>query len=104
MSASRLIEDFFDDLSNWYIRRSRQRFWAPGGKADPAAMATLHDALVTLTTLLAPFLPFLAEEIYQNLVRGVEEGAPISVHHNDYPNVDPGLRDAKLERAMDLTR
>src|SRR5262249_41120529 len=72
MSASRAIEDFFDDLSNWYIRLSRARFWAPGNKADPAALSTLHDALVTLTYLLAPFVPFLAEELFQNLVRSVE--------------------------------
>jgi isoleucyl-tRNA synthetase len=104
MAASRAIEDFFDDLSNWYIRRSRQRFWAPGSHADPAALATLHTALVTLTTLLAPFLPFLAEELYQNLVRGADPDAPSSVHHCAYPVVDDSLRDADLERQMDLTR
>ena len=104
MGASRAIEDFFEDLSNWYIRRSRTRFWAPGTKADAAAMATLHDALVTLTTLLAPFLPFLSEEMYQNLVRSVEPTAPTSVHHCSYPSADPGVRDAQLERVMDLTR
>jgi isoleucyl-tRNA synthetase len=104
MSASRSIEDFFEDLSNWYIRRSRTRFWAPGSKADPAAMATLHDALVTLTGLLAPFLPFLAEQIYQNLVRSVDPAAPTSVHHTAYPSVDARLRDPALERHMDLTR
>ena len=104
MTASRAIEDFFDDLSNWYIRRSRTRFWAPGSTADAAAMSTLHDALVTLTTLLAPFLPFLAEEIYQNLVRSVDASAPTSVHHTRYPSVNEGLRDAQLERSMDLTR
>jgi isoleucyl-tRNA synthetase len=104
MVASRAVEEFFDGLSNWYIRLSRQRFWAPGGKADPAAMATLHDALVTVTKLLAPFLPFLAEDIYQNLVRGVEPSAPVSIHHCAYPEVDASLRDADLERVMDLTR
>jgi isoleucyl-tRNA synthetase len=104
MVASRAVEDFFDGLSNWYIRLSRQRFWAPGGKADPAAMATLHDALVTLTTLLAPFLPFLSEEIYQNLVRSVEADTPVSVHHSAFPTVDASLRDPELERVMDLTR
>ncbi|MBV9135073.1 MAG: class I tRNA ligase family protein [Chloroflexi bacterium] len=104
MVAARAVEEFFDGLSNWYIRLSRQRFWAPGGKADPAAMATLHDALVTVTTLLAPFLPFLSEEIYQNLVRGVEPNAPVSIHHCCYPNVDESLRDSDLERVMDLTR
>jgi isoleucyl-tRNA synthetase len=104
MTASRAVEGFFDDLSNWYIRRSRTRFWAPGAKADPAAMATLHDALVTLTTLLAPFMPFLSEEIYQNLVRGVEAEAPVSVHHNAYPEANAALRDPDLERQMELTR
>jgi isoleucyl-tRNA synthetase len=104
MVASRAVEEFFDGLSNWYIRLSRQRFWAPGGKADPAAMATLHDALVTVIKLLAPFLPFLSEEIYQNLVRGAEPSAPVSIHHCAYPQVDASLRDADLERVMDLTR
>jgi isoleucyl-tRNA synthetase len=104
MAASRAIEAFFDDLSNWYIRRSRVRFWAPGSHADPAALATLHKVLVTLTTLLAPFLPFLAEELFANLVRGVDEQAPSSVHHVDYPEVDNTLRDPELERLMDLTR
>ena len=104
MSATRSIEDFFDGLSNWYIRRSRARFWAPGSRADPAAMATLHDALVTLTGLLAPFLPFLTEQIYQNLVRSVDPEAPVSVHHTTYPSVDASLRDPELERHMDLTR
>jgi isoleucyl-tRNA synthetase len=104
MDASRAIEDFFDDLSNWYIRRSRARFWAPGSKADPAALATLHDALVCLTKLLAPFLPFLAEELFQNLVRSVEPDAPTSVHHCTFPEVDHSLRDAGLERLMELTR
>ncbi len=104
IDASRAIEAFFDDLSNWYIRRSRARFWAPGSRADPAALATLHHALVTLTTLLAPFLPFLAEELFANLVRGLDVQAPTSVHHVAYPEVDNTLRDAELERLMDLTR
>jgi isoleucyl-tRNA synthetase len=104
MNASRAIEAFFDDLSNWYIRRSRERFWAPGGHADAAAMATLHDALVSLTTLMAPFLPFLSEELFSNLVRSVDPEAPASVHHAAYPEVDQSLRDPELERVMELTR
>jgi isoleucyl-tRNA synthetase len=104
MAASRAVEEFFDGLSNWYIRLSRVRFWAPGSKADPAAMATLHEALVTLTRLLAPFMPFLAEELYQNLVRGVDSSAPVSVHHTAYPTVEAALRDPDLERIVDLTR
>jgi isoleucyl-tRNA synthetase len=67
-------------------------------------MATLHDALVTLTLVLAPFLPFLAEEFFQNLVRGVDANAPTSVHHCDFPAVDDSLRDPELERLMELTR
>jgi isoleucyl-tRNA synthetase len=104
MSAARATEEFFDDLSNWYIRRSRARFWAPGERADGAAMATLYEALVTVTRLLAPFMPFVAEEIFQNLVRSVDPSAPQSVHLTSYPEVDPALRDAELERAMDFTR
>ena len=98
------IEDFFDDLSNWYIRLEPGALRAPGGHADPAALATLHEALVTLTLLLAPFLPFLAEELYQNLVRGADPSAPTSVHHCPYPAVDDAVRDPELERLMDLTR
>jgi len=104
MNASRAVEGFFDDLSNWYIRRSRSRFWAPGSQADPAALTTLHEALVTVTRLLAPFMPFLAEELYQNLVRSIDTQAPTSVHHCEYPAVDDALRDPELERVMDLTR
>jgi isoleucyl-tRNA synthetase len=104
MAASRAIEDFFDELSNWYIRRSRARFWAPGSHADPAALATLHEALVTLARLMAPFMPFLAEELYQNLVRAVDPSAPESVHLTDYPSVDERLEDALLVQQMDWTR
>src|SRR5258708_33478611 len=104
MDAARAIGDFFDDLSNWYIRRSRARFWAPGARADSAALATLHDALVTLVRLLAPFMPFRAEELYQTLVRSVEADSPESVHLNDFPRVDASLRDPVLERLMDFTR
>ncbi|HEY3061891.1 MAG TPA: isoleucine--tRNA ligase [Chloroflexota bacterium] len=104
MDAARAVEGFFEDLSNWYIRRSRARFQAPGERADPAAMATLYEALVTVTKLLAPFLPFLAEDLYQNLVRGVDSAAPDSVHLTDYPEASAQREDAQLERQMDLTR
>ncbi|MBV9172953.1 MAG: isoleucine--tRNA ligase [Chloroflexi bacterium] len=104
MNAARAIEDFVEELSNWYIRRSRARFQVPGANADPAAMATLYDALTTLTRLLAPFLPFLSEELFQNLVRGVDATAPTSVHHTDYPVVQPEVQDADLERVMAWTR
>ncbi|MBI2755524.1 MAG: isoleucine--tRNA ligase [Chloroflexi bacterium] len=91
MNASRAIESFVEDLSNWYIRRSRARFWAPGGRADPAALATLHEALSTVARLLAPFMPFLAEELYQNLVRSIDPSAPVSVHHCEFPSPRPEL-------------
>jgi isoleucyl-tRNA synthetase len=104
MTAARAIEVFFDDLSNWYIRRSRARFWAPGSNADPAALATLHQALVTVTRLLAPFVPFLAEELYQNLVRAIDANAPSSVHLVAYPTVDAARQDPELERLMEYTR
>jgi len=104
LDAAKAIEASFDDLSNWYIRRSRARFQAPGQNADPAAMATLYEALVTIATLLAPFLPFLAEDLYQNLVRTVDDSAPDSVHLTDFPTSDPSRSDAALERNMDLTR
>src|SRR5207245_8844974 len=103
-AASQRCQALYDDHSNCAIGRSRTRFCAPGSTADAAAMSTLHYALVTLTTLRAPFLPFLAEEIYQNLVRSVDASAPTSVHHTRYPSVNEGLRDAQLERSMDLTR
>jgi isoleucyl-tRNA synthetase len=104
MAASRAIEDFFDELSNWYIRRSRARFWSPGGRADPAALATLHEALVTLARLLAPFMPFLAEELYQNLVRSVDPSAPESVHLGQFPQVDPRLENPTLVEQMARVR
>ncbi|HIE04443.1 MAG TPA: isoleucine--tRNA ligase, partial [Candidatus Latescibacteria bacterium] len=103
MALTRAVEDFLDDLSNWYIRRSRRRFWK--GKADRDKMAaykTLHEALVTLAKLIAPVLPFLSEEIYQNLVRSVDPTAPESVHHCDYPEPDEGLVDRRLLQDMDL--
>ncbi|MDQ3809666.1 MAG: class I tRNA ligase family protein, partial [Chloroflexota bacterium] len=104
MTAARAVEDFFEDLSNWYIRRSRARFQAPGDRADPAALATLYEALVTLATVLAPFLPFLAEELFQNLVRRVGADAPESIHLMPYPQPDVERQDAPLERTMELTR
>jgi isoleucyl-tRNA synthetase len=104
MNAARAIEDFFEELSNWYIRRSRTRFWAPGTKADPAALATLHTALVTVAKLIAPFLPFLAEELYQNLVREIDPRAPQSVHHCAFPEAETALYDPDLEPLMELTR
>ncbi len=84
--AAKPIEGFLDDLSNWYVRRSRRRFWKSEADADKqAAYATLYEVLVTLTKLLAPFLPFMAEQLYQNLVRSVSKKSPLSVHHCDWP-------------------
>ncbi len=91
-TAGRAIAAFADDLSNWYVRRSRRRFWA----GDPAAMQTLHTCLVTTAQLLAPFTPFIADEIYTNL-----SGEP-SVHLTDFP--DPAARDETLELAMGVAR
>jgi isoleucyl-tRNA synthetase len=75
-SAGRAIDDFVGDLSNWYVRRSRRRFW----DGDPAAFATLHECLVTVAQLLAPFTPFVADELYDNL-----DGSEPSVHLTDFP-------------------
>jgi isoleucyl-tRNA synthetase len=98
-----LLEEFVDDLSKWYVRRSRRRFWKSEADADKeAAYATLYTVLVALVELLAPFIPFATEEIYQNLVRSVNAQAPSSVHHNDWPVPNPSLIDHDLEQAMDL--
>jgi isoleucyl-tRNA synthetase len=96
-TAARRIEDFVDGLSNWYVRRSRRRFWKSESDADKlAAYFTLYHCLVTLSRLLAPLAPFLAEELHQNLVRSVYPEAPESVHLCDFPvadaaQIDPGL-------------
>ena len=107
-SAARAIDAFVDDLSNWYVRRSRRRFWDPAGPADDrdkaAAFLTLHESLSAVAALLAPFAPFIAEELHQNLVRGADADAPESVHLADYPEPDEALRDAPLEEAMALAR
>jgi len=96
-SSGRAIQDFVDDLSNWYVRRSRRRFWR--GELDDdklAAYHTLYTCLVTVTKLLAPFTPFVAEALYQNLVRSVDAGAPESVHLALWPEADAALVDQKL--------
>ncbi len=101
--AGRAIEAFVDSLSNWYVRRSRRRFWKSENDADKAAAyATLYDCLVTVAQLLAPFTPFLAEEMYQNLVRGQRPAAPLSVHLTDFPEEDPSLVDENLVESMRL--
>jgi isoleucyl-tRNA synthetase len=95
--AGRKIEDFVDYLSNWYVRRSRRRFWKSESDADKlAAYSTLYECLVTLSKLLAPFTPFLAEELYQNLVCSVFPEAPDSVHLADFPVADVAKIDKQL--------
>jgi len=101
--AARSIEAFVDDLSNWYVRRSRRRFWKSEQDEDKnMAYWTLYRCLVSLVKLLAPFIPFVTEEIYQNLVRGVDADAPESVHHCDFPVADEALVEEELMSDMDL--
>ena len=96
------IEDFVDELSNWYVRRGRERFWGKGMAGDKeAAFATLYHVLVTLSKVIAPFVPFMAEEIYQNLVVNNVPGAPESVHLCDFPACDTARVDQDMERQMD---
>lgn len=96
--AGRAIQEFVDDLSNWYVRRSRRRFWKTGDVADSeSAFHTLYTCLVTLSKLLAPFTPFVAEELYQNLVRSWDSTAPESVHLERWPEADLRWRDEQLE-------
>jgi isoleucyl-tRNA synthetase len=103
--AGRPAEAFVDDLSTWYVRRSRRRFWKTGDDADKrAAYFTLYQVLRTLTTALAPFVPFLTEAVYQNLARVVEPQTPESVHLCDFPEPDPGRMDDELEAAMNVVR
>ena len=101
-AASRAIEHFVvEELSNWYIRRNRRRFWKPESDADKsAAYETLYDALVLVSQLLAPMLPFLSEELYQNLVRSIDEDAPLSVHLTDFPIADESAIDRPLSKDM----
>jgi isoleucyl-tRNA synthetase len=95
--AGRKIEIFVDGLSNWYVRRSRRRFWKSENDADKlSAYNTLYNCLVTLAKLLAPFTPFLAEELYQNLVYSVSPSAPLSVHLDDFPVADTALINKQL--------
>ena len=100
--AGRDLESFVDDMSNWYVRRCRDRFWAKGMEQDKInAYITLYTALVTLCKAAAPMIPFMTEEIYQNIVRKVDEAAPESIHLCDYPAVNETQIDAELEDNMD---
>jgi isoleucyl-tRNA synthetase len=101
--AAAEIEGFVDELSNWYLRLSRRRFWKSEADADKeAAYQTLYGTLVTLSQLLAPFVPFISEVIYQNLVRSVDGNAAESVHHRRWPQLEPSLLDEDLLAEMDL--
>ncbi|MBI3363037.1 MAG: class I tRNA ligase family protein [Chloroflexi bacterium] len=103
--ATQPVERFLDDLSNWYVRRSRRRFWKSEADSDKqAAYATLYEVLVTLTKLLAPFVPFVTEQMYQNLVRSVDAKAFPSVHHCEWPQVDSAETDESLLADMSAAR
>lgn len=100
--AAKALSGFVDDLSNWYVRRGRERFWVQGLPQDKInAYMTLYTALVTAAKLAAPMIPFMAEDIYRNLVCSVDRYAPISVHLCDYPVSDSSLIDSELETNMD---
>jgi isoleucyl-tRNA synthetase len=102
--AATNLERFVDELSRWYVRRSRRRFWKSEADSDKkAGYATLYTCLTTLVRLLAPFLPFLAEEMHQNLLRNARPEAPESVHHDVWPVADTSLIDEELMEDMDLT-
>lgn len=101
LGATRPLEKFVDQLSNWYLRRSRRRYWKTESDSDKsAAYAILYEALRTLSFLLAPTMPFMADHMYQNLVRKVDAEAPMSIHLAEWPTYDPDLIDEKLNRDM----
>jgi isoleucyl-tRNA synthetase len=103
VTATRHFEAFVDDLSNWYVRRSRRRFWKSEADADKqAAYTTLYTCLTALIRLLAPLIPFITEEMYQNLVSTVDESAPESVHHTAWSTADAALVDEELMADMEL--
>ncbi len=100
--ASRALQDFVDDMSNWYVRRSRERFWAKGMEQDKInAYMTLYTALVTVSKAAAPMIPFMTEDIYQNLVRSIDKEAPESIHLCNFPSVSEEVIDKDLESNMD---
>ncbi len=103
--AAKPIEEFVDDLSNWFVRRSRRRFWKSEADSDKqAAYSTLYQVLVTLAKVLAPIVPFTAEAFYQNLVRSVDADAPLSVHHCLWPEVQTERLDRDLLSSMAIAR
>ena len=99
--AARALQEFVDEMSNWYVRRSRERFWAKGMEQDKInAYMTLYTALVTVSKAAAPMIPFMTEDIYQNLVRSVDKDAPESIHLCDFPTVNEAWIDKDLEADM----
>ncbi len=100
--ATKALAEFVDDMSNWYVRRCRERYWAKDMPQDKInAYMTLYTALVTLCKAAAPMIPFLTEDIYQNLVRTVDKNAPESIHLCDFPEVNESMIDPELEASMD---
>ena len=100
--AARVLQEFVDDMSNWYVRRSRERFWAKGMEQDKInAYMTLYTALVNVAKAASPMIPFMTEDIYQNLVRSIDKNAPESIHLCDFPSVDEMHIDKQLEADMD---
>ena len=100
--AARALQEFVDDMSNWYVRRSRERFWAKGMEQDKInAYMTLYTALVEICKTAAPMIPFMTEDIYQNLVRSIDANAPESIHLCDYPEVNEAWIDKDLEANME---
>ena len=99
--AARALQEFVDEMSNWYVRRSRERFWAKGMEQDKInAYMTLYHALVTIAKTAAPMIPFMTEDIYQNLVRSVDKDAPESIHLCDFPTINEAWIDKDLEADM----
>ena len=100
--TAKALQEFVDDMSNWYVRRSRERFWAKGMEQDKInAYMTLYTALVTICKAAAPMIPFMTEEIYRNIVVNVDKNAPESIHFCDFPEVNEAWIDTKLEEDMD---
>ena len=100
--AARALDEFVDEMSNWYVRRCRERFWAKGMEQDKInAYMTLYTALVTVCKVAAPMIPFMTEEIYQNLVCSIDKSAPESIHLCDYPVANESWIDSELEKNMD---
>jgi isoleucyl-tRNA synthetase len=99
-AAGKALATFIDDLSNWYVRRSRRRFW----DGDVAALATLHECIEVLTQLLAPMVPFIAEQTWQELIRVANPDAPVSVHLTDFPLADASLINLELNKQVAMTR